>query len=655
MANIDQMVMSIQQLQSWDADTNQQYIDGLAHEIDIMPDNIIGVSIAATRGKLMQLHRDLTTHHQLQLRMQAYLQQYTATIIYEGSTLLLRHGEGDWHPPTTSMTEGVTLGSQILLTDSDVILLDHASQSTQSLSGGGVYRIGATGAHGIPITSHPPIQHMNGTLYAHPEGDEPLMQWLTNYIQQHESIQVSDGNNIRIISDKVSELLDQYFVIHDDWQSVPFNDLNKILDNYNNILTTDDFKRWIYTNYNREPETITVSENSIIEGEFDFIPNPNIQGSQQFWQHYATTFANQRINAITSEGSPEERLTYTRNFFNEADYGYGFGEGLGYGQSQVDFTNWEFQRKVFNENGSLWWQAMNRGLLYHMEEARLLFERGLPPSMGSSESVRLWMKYLYEPSESKWYAAHNSSIATGYIAHENLMQHEPRSERIFITSVYRNVMYAEAIVNGAVVLPQNVGDPSGMDIIIEVDYFNPFNMLTLRLGDGTTLTHAPFPFRVPIPQIISPSTTDFENIIHPVEFSVWTPLYPNQYPMTPSDEAWVIGNRIAWDLYNIDRLLPQQYDVDPETYGGTDQDIQAVIQTQQFIIQYNIEDLVDDAGLTEEGEALLNRLEILGVITSVAANQIRSTPEASAIEGGLRSGLNALQGRITDWLNNQGF
>ncbi len=94
--------------------------------------------------------------------------------------------------------------------------------------------------------------------------------------------------------------------------------------------------------------------------------------------------------------------------------------------------------------GSPWWRALNEGLIRDTAEARFLVagEPGVP----SSPAVEAIIDFIHEPSSARWYRAHNTSIAHGYLAHRHLAEQEGRVERFFLNVVLLRVLYAHALV-----------------------------------------------------------------------------------------------------------------------------------------------------------------------------------------------------------------
>jgi hypothetical protein len=129
---------------------------------------------------------------------------------------------------------------------------------------------------------------------------------------------------------------------------------------------------------------------------------------------------------------------------------------FGYGRSELDFLRWEIGRGVLNPldgsrgpAGSRWWREVNLSFLYDGELAALGREAGLDPATADPPAGS-WMSYMQAPGERTWYRAHNSSIAAGYERHLTTAGSEPRSEQIFVNMVLYRLLFAQALVEGAV-------------------------------------------------------------------------------------------------------------------------------------------------------------------------------------------------------------
>jgi hypothetical protein len=87
---------------------------------------------------------------------------------------------------------------------------------------------------------------------------------------------------------------------------------------------------------------------------------------------------------------------------------------------------------------------MNERLLADGFEARAL-AFGHPGSP-SSPSVAASLEFIRHPAATSWYRAHNMSVVTAYLEHEELASHESRVQRFFINLVLLRVLYAHALV-----------------------------------------------------------------------------------------------------------------------------------------------------------------------------------------------------------------
>jgi hypothetical protein len=110
---------------------------------------------------------------------------------------------------------------------------------------------------------------------------------------------------------------------------------------------------------------------------------------------------------------------------------------------------WQVERGLLNPldaspPGSLWWRAVNERLLRDGCESVALAGdlRGDP----SSETVRLWMEFIAQPTGRNWYRAHNASIVGGYLEQRELAGAESLPERFFMNVALLRVLYAHALV-----------------------------------------------------------------------------------------------------------------------------------------------------------------------------------------------------------------
>ena len=122
---------------------------------------------------------------------------------------------------------------------------------------------------------------------------------------------------------------------------------------------------------------------------------------------------------------------------------------LPYRRAAAAFMGWQLRRGLLNPEdspapGSPWWRAVNESLLRDTSEAReLAFGRpGAPRTAG----VAATLDFIREPTARSWYRAHNISIASAYLANEELAREEGRVERFFLNLVLARVLYAHALV-----------------------------------------------------------------------------------------------------------------------------------------------------------------------------------------------------------------
>jgi hypothetical protein len=144
---------------------------------------------------------------------------------------------------------------------------------------------------------------------------------------------------------------------------------------------------------------------------------------------------------------PQARLGLLRRLYEVpagVDRGY-----LPYRRAASAFMEWQLRRGLLNPAsgpmpGSPWWRALNESLLRETCEASAL-AFGLPgPPRGPA--VAAMLEFIRQPTARAWYRAHNLSIASGYLAHEDLARTEGRVERFFINLVLVRVLYAHALV-----------------------------------------------------------------------------------------------------------------------------------------------------------------------------------------------------------------
>jgi hypothetical protein len=122
---------------------------------------------------------------------------------------------------------------------------------------------------------------------------------------------------------------------------------------------------------------------------------------------------------------------------------------LPYRRAALAFMGWQLHRGLLNPAhaptpGSPWWREVNERLLRDTAEARARRLGGDGPI--SSPPVALWETFIRQPSANNWYRAHNATIVTAYLDHQQLAENESEVERFFINLVLVRVLYAHALV-----------------------------------------------------------------------------------------------------------------------------------------------------------------------------------------------------------------
>jgi hypothetical protein len=155
----------------------------------------------------------------------------------------------------------------------------------------------------------------------------------------------------------------------------------------------------------------------------------------------AAAQAAERVAAV--EDDPDGRLALLREL-----YAAGGEKHLPFHRAAHAFLGWQVRRGLLNPPtsapaGSPWWRAVNARLLRDTAEARALAGSGETPT---SDSVRATLDFIERPSARRWYRAHNHSIVSAYLEHEDLAVAEDRVERFFINLALMRVLYAHALV-----------------------------------------------------------------------------------------------------------------------------------------------------------------------------------------------------------------
>jgi hypothetical protein len=156
-------------------------------------------------------------------------------------------------------------------------------------------------------------------------------------------------------------------------------------------------------------------------------------------------YADDVVSAVRDD--PRGRLALLRRLYEvppEVDRGY-----LPYRRAASAFMRWQLRRGLLNPEsgptpGSAWWRTLNEALLTDTCEASALAfgHPGEPRTAGAAATL----DYIRRPTARTWYRAHNITIASAYLANEELACREGRVERFFINLVLIRVLYAHALV-----------------------------------------------------------------------------------------------------------------------------------------------------------------------------------------------------------------
>ncbi len=159
----------------------------------------------------------------------------------------------------------------------------------------------------------------------------------------------------------------------------------------------------------------------------------------------AAELADEGVASVRDD--PQARLVFLRRTYqvpSDVDRGY-----LPYRRAATSFMQWQLRRGLLNPEhherpGSPWWRAVNEALLRDPAEASALAfgHSGRPRTPG----VRATLAFIEDPTARTWYRAHNTSIASAYLAHVDLALPETRVERFFLNIVLMRVLYAHALV-----------------------------------------------------------------------------------------------------------------------------------------------------------------------------------------------------------------
>ncbi len=191
---------------------------------------------------------------------------------------------------------------------------------------------------------------------------------------------------------------------------------------------------------------------------------------------------------------PAGRLAMATDFYRDCG-----GPEFRYERAPLAFMHWEVRRGVLAPvaaGGSAWWRAVNGRLLRDADEARLIVAAG-DTAPGSNAAVERWLTFVRSPSRASWYAAHNTSIAMGYIDNVALAHDEVVLEQLLMSNTITRVLFAEALEDGhrldlGVVarVGRWLGDPRtpGVASFVDVPDFYP-DHYPLTPEDDRRLTH----------------------------------------------------------------------------------------------------------------------------------------------------------------------
>jgi hypothetical protein len=159
----------------------------------------------------------------------------------------------------------------------------------------------------------------------------------------------------------------------------------------------------------------------------------------------AAAYADERVARAGDD--PPARLELLRQLYKvpaAVDRGY-----LPYRRAASAFMYWQLRRGLLSPEsdpspGSPWWRAVNDSLLRDTCEASALAFGH--PGAPRTDGVIATLDFIRQPTARTWYRAHNITIASAYLANEDLAREEGRVERFFINLMLVRVLYAHALV-----------------------------------------------------------------------------------------------------------------------------------------------------------------------------------------------------------------
>lgn len=143
----------------------------------------------------------------------------------------------------------------------------------------------------------------------------------------------------------------------------------------------------------------------------------------------AREWAWQQLKGIRDD--PEERVRAALAFYPK--------RLRDFARAEVRFLRWEIERGVMHpHSGSPWWRAVNDRLLLDKFEAGGEFTEVCAGAM-------LWRRFLAAPSPVSWYRAHNRSIISGFLDHEEEARSEPEVERFMMNVTLARVVFTHVL------------------------------------------------------------------------------------------------------------------------------------------------------------------------------------------------------------------
>ena len=158
-------------------------------------------------------------------------------------------------------------------------------------------------------------------------------------------------------------------------------------------------------------------------------------------------FARAEAQVAAARDDPAERLALIdRTYHGPTGHA---PQHLPFRRAALSFMRWQADRGLLNAldaspPGSVWWRAINERLLRDGCESVAI--AGGFAGDASSPAVGLWMEFIAKPTGRNWYRAHNASIVSGYLEHQELAEAESMPERFFMNVALVRVLYADALV-----------------------------------------------------------------------------------------------------------------------------------------------------------------------------------------------------------------